>query len=230
MTEGGYNNLLAIDTATAVLRLAVSFGSDRTVKSEEPNEFSHATVIMKKISDLLGTAEIEPGRLDGLIVNVGPGSFTGLRIGLAAAKGIAVVGETPMAGVSMFELAAARLPESPEAVNVVVPFKRDQVYVGTVVNGRCDVDKIQAVALTELADFLGTSPSTAVGFDLQQLASSMKASPAGAQLDYTAADLMAVGRSRLEKGQADEAASLEPLYLQKSQAEIKFEQRRQGRA
>lgn len=230
MTENSYENLLAIDTATAVLRLAVSFGGDRMVKSEEPNEFSHATVIMKKISDLLGTADIESRQLDGLIVNIGPGSFTGLRIGLSAAKGMAVVNETPIVGISMFDLAAAQLAESKEAVSVVVPFKRDQVYVGLVTNGCCPLDAIHPVGLIELTDYLGTSLSTAVGLDLRELAPSIQAPSIGSQIQYTAADLLMLGRSRLERGRADDLASLEPLYLQKSQAEIRLEQRRQDRS
>ncbi len=230
MIEGRYDNLLAIDTATAMLRLAVSFGGDRMIKSEEPNEFSHASVIMKKVSDLLMTADVESRRLDGLIVNIGPGSFTGLRIGLSAAKGMAVVGDTPIVGISMFELAAARLAGSADEIKVVVPFKRDQVYVGIVVDSRCELESVRTVGLAGLADYLGTTPAAAVGLDLRQLAPSIRTPSTGAQIEYSVADLLALGRIRLEQGRADELASLEPLYLQKSQAEIKFEQGRQGRS
>lgn len=230
MSTSSYDNLLAIDTATAVLRLAVSFGEDRMIKSEEPNEFSHASVIMKKISDLLAMAELRADSLHGLVVNIGPGSFTGLRIGLSAAKGIAVVNDTAISGISMFDLATAQLADIGEPVNVVVPFKRDQVYVGVVEDGHCDVESIRPVALVDLAEHLGATPSTAVGLDLRNLAPSARTPSIGGKIGYTAADLLALGRTRLKHGAADDLASLEPLYLQKSQAEIRFEQRQQGRA
>ena len=63
-------------------------------------------------------------KIEGLVVCAGPGSFTGLRIGLAVAKGIATALEIPIAAVSLFEIAAAKLEAGGEIVQVLVPFKR----------------------------------------------------------------------------------------------------------
>ncbi|MFH1688484.1 MAG: tRNA (adenosine(37)-N6)-threonylcarbamoyltransferase complex dimerization subunit type 1 TsaB [bacterium] len=215
-------NLLAIDTATATLRLAVGFGGDRVIKTAQDVQRSHGLVLLKMIDDILKSAEIPREKLQGLVVGTGPGSFTGLRIGLAAAKGIAVALDIPVVGLSLFDLAAALLP--PEQVQLVVPFKRDQVFVGPVENGQWSAATIQPVSLSELSDRLIDRTAVGICLNVSDFVPGVATPRIGGRIEYDSADLLRLGRERLSAGSGDDLAGLEPLYLQRSQAEIRFDQ------
>ena len=125
MTDFETATMLAIDTSTRHLRLALNFGGDRLVKSDEDMDMSHGRVMIRKISNLLESSGATMKDLDAVVVCTGPGSFTGLRIGIALAKGIAVGAGAVMAGVSLFDVAAYKLRSSDDETQVLVPFKKD---------------------------------------------------------------------------------------------------------
>lgn len=94
--------VLAIDTALAVCAAAV-FDSehDDIIASEVlPLERGHAEALMPLIARVMDRARLDFGRLDRIAVTVGPGSFTGLRVGIAAARGIALAASKVAVGVS----------------------------------------------------------------------------------------------------------------------------------
>lgn len=220
-----FDNLLAIDCSTKMLKLAVSFGPDRLVRSDELMDRSHGQVLTKKIGDLLGSAGLRISDLHGIIVSIGPGSFTGLRIGLAGAKGMAVALNLPVVGISLFEIAAYRLAESDEPVRVLIPLKKDELFVGIVHQGLCDLSAVSVQSHAALLAEPNRFPSTAVGYDLSSVLPTLRALANQPELVFDAADFIHLGRERLEQGQSADLAALEPLYLQKSQAEIRFDQR-----
>lgn len=221
----GFDHLLALDCSTKMLRLAVSFGPDRLVRSDELMERSHGQVLTRKIAHLFESSHLRAADLQGLVVSTGPGSFTGLRIALAAAKGMAVALNIPLVGISLFEVAAYRLAESSDPVRVLIPLKKDELFVGTVFGGLCDHSRIVVRTHHALTADPGPEPYTAIGFDLPALLPSLPVLPGQPELSFDAADLIHLGRARLDDGQRDDLAALEPLYLQKSQAEIRFDQR-----
>jgi tRNA threonylcarbamoyladenosine biosynthesis protein TsaB len=81
--------------------------------------------VLESADELLRAAGVEPGDLDALVVGVGPGSFTGVRMGLAAARGLAVALDIEVAGVSTL---AALASGAPGAVPVI-DAKRREVFV-----------------------------------------------------------------------------------------------------
>jgi tRNA threonylcarbamoyladenosine biosynthesis protein TsaB len=93
---------LAFDTATDVATVAV-------LRDGEPlgERRSRAVAVLADADELLREAGLRPDDLDLLAVGVGPGSFTGVRIGLAAARGLGLALELPVAGVSTLEALAA---------------------------------------------------------------------------------------------------------------------------
>jgi tRNA threonylcarbamoyladenosine biosynthesis protein TsaB len=225
MTNLTYQHVLAIDTSTSVLRLALRFGSDRVVKLNEDIGTSHGQMLIRKIQDLLDGAGVQTRQLSAVVICTGPGSFTGLRIGLAAAKGMAEALGIPIIGVSLFDIAALKLGNVAGEVCVVVPFKRDECFVATVQNGRSASEHIEAVPIGKIGDFVKDRPVTSVGIKLPpEILSSESTVPPG--IEYDAADLLQVGMVRLEAGDPDDISRLQPLYVQKSQAELRYEQRR----
>src|SRR5574341_1324197 len=105
-------NILAIDCATSEMKLGLKFGGDRLVKSAVAAEQSHSAQIIKGIAALMASAKCKVTELDAIVVATGPGSFTGLRIGLACAKGMAVALNIPVVGVSLFEVAGYKLAKA----------------------------------------------------------------------------------------------------------------------
>ena len=225
MSAAEFHNLLAIDSATPRLNLALRFGDDRLVKSSEPVIKTHGQVILKKIDELFATAEIGIDELQGIVVCLGPGSFTGLRIGLAVAKGIAVGGNLPVVGVTLFDLAAYRLRESVGPTSVVLPSRRDEYYCAVVDSGQLDVESVRIVSAEQL-------PSTIEGTTAYGIGVAAESGPEGVaggrnlqEFEYDASDLIQVGLEKLENGALADLADMEPAYLQKAIAEIRFDKR-----
>src|SRR5581483_9911951 len=119
---------LAFDTATDVATVAVVH--DGEVLGEAR---SRAVTVLVDADELLRAASLQPRDLELLVVGVGPGSFTGVRIGLAAARGLALALELPVAGVSTLAALAAG---APDAVPVIDARRRE---IFTLVDGepRC---------------------------------------------------------------------------------------------
>lgn len=222
MIDFSEKNLLAIDTSGQRLKLAVSFGGDRLVKSDEIIEKSHGQFLLKKIGELFQSAGLEKTELDAIIVATGPGSFTGLRIGIAAAKGMAVVFGIPIAGVSLFDIAAYRLKDENRPVSVIVPLKRDEFFVVEIHNGEYAVDRIQVSTRRRLPEMVKDNPVAAFGADL---ADELTNEDLSNRVRYDIADLIYLGGLKLSSGAWDDLTQLEPMYVQKSQAEINFELR-----
>ena len=230
MTDWFEKNILAIETSTRTLKLALRFGGDRLVKSEEEVERSHGRVIIKKINELFGSADLEKRSLGAIVVSTGPGSFTGLRIGLAVAKGMAVGLEVPVVSVNLFELVAHRFRDRSGKISVIAPFKSDAFFLCSIEKGRFDLGQVEVVTEDNAAAKTAGRQLVGIGFD------SVETTPApdGLQdmefIAFDAADMVNLGLEKLRASQIADLPSLEPLYLQKSQAEIKFEQRQRNRA
>ena len=96
---------LAFDTATSVATAALV--RDGEVLGERA---SRAVRVLEDADELLREAGVEPFELGGVVVGTGPGSFTGLRMGLAAARGLAFALDVPVAGVSTLDALAAGAP------------------------------------------------------------------------------------------------------------------------
>ena len=225
--------LLGIDTSSSLLRLGLTFGGDRLVQSNEKSERSHGQFVIKKIGELFQSASLKPADMEGVVICVGPGSFTGLRIGLAAAKGMVTALNIPLVPVTVFEIAAYRLRHLKETVHVVVPLNRDECIVGPIKDEAYDQTLVRVVKYDQLFETVGTSAVgndaiAAMGFLFHERYPEVPVVDYTDQLDWQAADLLYLGREKLLKGETADPATLEPLYLQKSQAEIRFDQRQKN--
>ena len=101
------NLVLAIDTSGACLSVALAENQRILASYNACVLRGQSEILMPRIQELFEKSHREMQELSALVAAVGPGSFTGVRIGLAAAKGLALALDIPLAGISCFHIAAA---------------------------------------------------------------------------------------------------------------------------
>ena len=125
--------VLAIDTALAVCAAAVLDTERPGLHAREsvPMVRGHAEALMPLIARVMDAAELEFSELDRIAVTTGPGSFTGLRVGIAAARGIALAAAKPSVGLSTLTAYAAPLIAKDDSIPVLaaIDARHDQVYL-----------------------------------------------------------------------------------------------------
>lgn len=134
--QGGKNSaapiLLAIDTAGSACSVAVGRGAAMLAAESEPLRHGHAEALLPMIDRVMQAAGLPPEILDGIVVAVGPGGFTGIRVGLGAAHGVALALQVPLIGVTSFMAVMAALTDramAPGAVLIALDSRRDDLYV-----------------------------------------------------------------------------------------------------
>jgi len=120
--------LLAIDTSTDYLSLAVMDGSDALSRIHRSEPRSHSSLLMPMIDEVLSRAKTALRDLDGFCLSIGPGSFTGLRIGVAAIKGLAVITKKPIVTVPTLDAVAENAKEFHGIICAVLDARKGKVY------------------------------------------------------------------------------------------------------
>lgn len=122
--------ILALDTATDRGSLAL-VDEDRVLGEDVLTATgSFLQHLLPGVEALLAGAGRAVAEVEAIAVSQGPGNFTGLRIGLATAQGLAFALNLPLTAVSTLEVVAAQLPSQPQPVAVLIDAKRQEVYVG----------------------------------------------------------------------------------------------------
>ncbi|MBR5430256.1 MAG: tRNA (adenosine(37)-N6)-threonylcarbamoyltransferase complex dimerization subunit type 1 TsaB [Firmicutes bacterium] len=196
---------------------------------------NHSLALLPMVDALLANCGLTLSAVDAFSVTLGPGSFTGLRIGLATVKAWCDGLDKPAVGVSSTE-AMARAIDHPGLVCPVFDARRSEVYAALFRDGQ-RLSEDLALAPAALADLLDgyAEPVTFGGDGLapwedelrQRLGSRFRAVAPERRLNMAAAAAM-IGLERLERGELTPAAELLPVYLRLSEAEEKLLQR-QGR-
>jgi tRNA threonylcarbamoyladenosine biosynthesis protein TsaB len=124
--------LLAIDTALENCSVGIASGG-KVVSHVETIGKGHAERLMPMIAAVLAEAGKSAGAMSRIVVSVGPGSFTGLRVGISAARGLALVAGIPVVGISTLESHAAlaaqmRAPDVARPLLALLPARGDELY------------------------------------------------------------------------------------------------------
>jgi len=129
-------NILALETTLGACSAAVAVsGKDapRLFADYETRERAHAEVIMLMVEKVMYEAGLAFDALDAIAVTVGPGSFTGVRVGVAAARGLALATGRPLIGVTSLEVmarqAVERLDDTPGTLAIALDARRSEVYL-----------------------------------------------------------------------------------------------------
>jgi tRNA threonylcarbamoyladenosine biosynthesis protein TsaB len=123
--------VLAIETSAALCSVCVYFDTDKYFTQELLLKHSHAEKLFQLTDNVLKLAGIQIQDLEAVVVSAGPGSFTGLRIGYSAAKGIALGANLPIAAIPTFEALAMQISQFlPEGSDFIIANKvnMDEVY------------------------------------------------------------------------------------------------------
>ena len=136
MGSSAYLNSLAIDTSGAYCSVAIRAGSKDVVHRESDGAGDHFERLPDLVREVLREARIAPEELSEVRIGLGPGSFTGLRIGTSFAKGLAAARHIPLVGVSSFAgmaHAAADLYHLPPGTHVIVisDARREELFLAT---------------------------------------------------------------------------------------------------
>lgn len=121
-------NTLAFDTSTEYLTVAVVRDGRPACGYHRRAGRNHSRLLVPAISRLIKRAGLRIGKIEALAVGVGPGSFTGLRIGAAVAKGLGYCGNVPIAPVPTFDAIAANFRCAPGVICVVLDARKNKVY------------------------------------------------------------------------------------------------------
>ncbi|MCB1488191.1 MAG: tRNA (adenosine(37)-N6)-threonylcarbamoyltransferase complex dimerization subunit type 1 TsaB [Bauldia sp.] len=123
-------NLLAIDTALEACSVAVARDGEPSVIASEMIGRGHAERLFAMIGAAMAEAGLAYSDLDRIAVTIGPGSFTGLRVGIAAARGLALVVGCPVVGIGTLAVLAAeaRGKAGPVPVLATLDARRGEVY------------------------------------------------------------------------------------------------------
>jgi tRNA threonylcarbamoyladenosine biosynthesis protein TsaB len=129
--------LLAFDTATPHVTVALHDGTSVVAQFESEESMRHGEMLAPGIERVLADAGVPASSLTGIAVGVGPGPFTGLRVGLVTARTLAMTLEVPVHGVcSLDVLAAAAIDEGLEEFVVATDARRKEVYLAAYAGGR----------------------------------------------------------------------------------------------
>ncbi|MCB6182486.1 tRNA (adenosine(37)-N6)-threonylcarbamoyltransferase complex dimerization subunit type 1 TsaB [Leeia sp. TBRC 13508] len=120
--------ILAIDTSTEQLSLALWLDGNIVERTEPPGE-QHSSLILPMIQELMASAAVDPAELDGVAYPVGPGAFTGLRVGCGIAQGLGFALNIPLLGISTLKAMAAAV-ETDGEILVCLDARMGQVYTG----------------------------------------------------------------------------------------------------
>lgn len=217
--------LVAIDTATRVASVALYDQDGGRVLGEESWACSdnHSVELMPRLVRMLGEHDIPLSGLTGVVVSLGPGSFTGLRAGLGVAKGLVLARQLPLLGIPT--LAVVARPHTYQALPIwaVCQAGRGRICVAHYVRRRARWLQQDDYALTtwqelcaqvERPAFLcGEIDGRDADLIREQLGQDVViASPATSL--RRAAYLAEMGWERLSQGESDNPATLTPIYLQ----------------
>lgn len=239
MAETTYQTLLSLDTSTFTMSLAITRNGDLLTERTLRTRGGHSPHLLNAISEMLRDTSLALQDLDLLVVGKGPGSFTGLRVGLASLKGLAFANQIPLYGVSSLAAMAHAAKAFKGLIVPVLDARKKETYAGlyrssaqdflTVYDDAAFTPEKLAAAILEARQnhepvlLLGEGLKT-YGAPLKELLAELGDALTLKTSGHTtprALDLSELA-SDITPKDIPELATLEPNYQRLAEAEVKF--------
>ena len=217
-------NYLAIDASTEACSVALQF-NNTTTSAFELCPQSHSLVLLPMVDSLLKAANCQLSQLDGLVFGRGPGSFTGVRIGVGVAQGLAFSAELPVVGVSTLQAMAQQAYEKHQQREVIatIDARMSEIYAGFY---RANEDGVMMPVVDEnvlapqkLAEYLSEHTNCAygvgTGWDAYQAElDGLKINQASPEILFpNALSMLSIANPMFENGLAVDAENAQPVYV-----------------
>ena len=227
--------ILAIDSSGLVASVAVICGDELIAEYTVNYKKTHSQTLLPMLEEVKKMTDLDLESIDAIAVAAGPGSFTGLRIGSATAKGLGLALGKPLLAVPTVDGLAFNLYGTEKCICTIMDARRNQVYTGVYrfegQEGQFVLKTVKeqcAVSIDELLDFLNTAGEEVIflgdGVPVfrERIAAGCKVSYSFAPAHMNrqrAASIAALGMIYLKQGKVQTAAEHAPEYLRMSQAE-----------
>ncbi len=219
--------ILAVDTATKWTGLALHDGRSLIAESGWFSSYNQTVELAPAVLRMFHRSELSAADLSAVALAIGPGSYTGLRIGLGFAKGIALANQLQIIGVPTLDILASALPRSDGAMVITAEAGRKRVwannYIWAVGKGWESSEDPTIQTWEQLLQEL-EGPATVAG-EISPRAKSLIRNAkkqlklvAAASTTRRAGYLAEIGWKRLRRGWTDDPAKLKPVYLREAAA------------
>ena len=228
--------VLGIDTSSMATSVAVVEDNKLICEYTINTKKTHSQKLMPMIENMLKISDININEIDMIAVCEGPGSFTGLRIGMATAKGIAHVNSLPIVGVNSVEILAGNMNLCDKNICSILDAQKTQVYMGQYKfenNELIEIKNVDVVEIDKLIEELSNSNKEwiLVGEAVYKYEDKLKAAdniniPAPSHNVTKASSLCTIAMNKYNKniGVCD-CYSINPIYIRKSQAEVEYDEK-----
>lgn len=228
--------ILAIETATTTGSIAIV--EEKKVISEITLNIkaTHSEKLMAAMDYLLKSSGLTLDEMDGIAVSTGPGSFTGLRIGLSAAKGLSYASGKPLFAIPTLDALASNMSFSRHLICPVLDARKGEVYTalyrsrGQYNEKNTDDLAVKPLELIDIINktfseqgivFLGDGVDVYGNMLKEKLGTLYHEAPLPLQIPR-ASNVAMLALERLERGDVDDPFTLVPRYIRKSEAELKW--------
>ena len=222
--------ILAIDTASKSCGVAIADDDIVIAEISVCIKQTHSKHLMSMVDAALGFADLSVSDIDGFAVTTGPGSFTGIRIGLSAVKGLALVSKKKVAAVSSLDAIAFQFASSQKTVCSILDARRGEVYYCFYRFGKDGIlekKTVESVGSIEKAVSDISEPCIFAGDgvfsykkELIDLKGGYALFPHSYKYAVSSSVAALLGIDMFKNGCVLDASSVVPLYIRKSDAEI----------
>ncbi len=217
--------ILGIDTATPYLALGI-VEDDRVLSKLRFNAGqTHAQLLVPNIEKVLKEASLELEELDGIAISIGPGSFTGLRIGLATAKGLCFASDKPLVSVPTLDGLVYSQKSSPYPLVPILDARKNEVYSAVYESREGRIKRVSDYWVTSIEKLVAKIPEEVIflGLGLEVFKESLKklcgekahflegenSLPSGTAIAF-------LGLEKFKRSEFEDLDKSEPLYLRSS--------------
>ena len=210
--------ILNIETATTNCSVSLSFeGETLVLKEDYNNNYSHAERLHIYIDDVLKEARIKPSQLDAIAVSKGPGSYTGLRIGVSAAKGLCFALNKPLISIPTLEVLAHQVNIHEGVIIPMLDARRLEVYSAVFDANHHQIRETQAQVLdeTSFSSYLDKGKVTFIGNGVAKTKELITHKNAIFIDDKfpSANEMSQLAYNKYKKNDIEDVAYFEPYYL-----------------